>query len=98
MSHQTVQIILFKGYGGGRCCGARAWRPVECKLAAGAGGNGGAGVVGVDEAEPLAGKISWISPVARALIKSRVGDVVKLAVPGGLQELDVLSVRYPEPT
>ncbi|MBS4037025.1 MAG: GreA/GreB family elongation factor, partial [Hydrogenophaga sp.] len=44
------------------------------------------------------GQISWISPVARALIKSRVGDVVKLAVPGGLQELEVLSVRYPDPT
>ena len=43
------------------------------------------------------GYISWISPVARALIKARVGDVVKLAVPGGLQELEVLDVRYPAP-
>lgn len=54
-------------------------------------------IMGVDEADSASGQISWISPVARALIKSRVGDVVKLAVPGGLQELEVLSVRYPEP-
>lgn len=55
-------------------------------------------IIGVDEADSASGQISWISPVARALTKSRVGDVVKLAVPGGLQELEVLSVRYPEPT
>lgn len=54
-------------------------------------------IMGVDEADSASGQISWISPVARALIKSRVGDVVKLAVPGGLQELEVLDVRYPAP-
>jgi len=54
-------------------------------------------IMGVDEADSASGQISWISPVARALIKSRVGDVVKLAVPGGLQELEVLEVRYPAP-
>lgn len=53
-------------------------------------------IVGVDEAEPLAGKISWISPVARALIKAREGDTVVLRTPGGVQELDILEVRYPD--
>jgi transcription elongation factor GreB len=36
--------------------------------------------------------------VARALLKARVGDVVRLVVPGGAQDLEILSVRYPEPT
>lgn len=54
-------------------------------------------IMGVDEADSASGQISWISPVARALIKSRVGDVVKLAVPGGQQELEILEVRYPAP-
>ena len=53
-------------------------------------------IVGVDEAEPLNGKISWISPVARALIKAHEGDTVTLRTPGGVDELDVLEVRYPE--
>jgi len=52
-------------------------------------------IVGVDEAEPLAGKISWISPVARALIKAREGDTVVLRTPGGIEELDILEVQYP---
>jgi len=54
-------------------------------------------IVGVDEAEPLAGRISWISPVARALIKAREGDTVILRTPGGVEELAILEVRYPEP-
>ncbi|CAM5792632.1 transcription elongation factor GreB [Castellaniella caeni] len=53
-------------------------------------------IVGVDEAEPLAGRISWISPVARALIKAREGDVVTLRTPAGIEELDILEVRYPD--
>lgn len=54
-------------------------------------------IVGVDEAEPLTGKISWISPVARALIKAREGDTVVLRTPGGVEELEILEVNYPEP-
>ncbi|MEO6960198.1 MAG: transcription elongation factor GreB [Burkholderiaceae bacterium] len=53
-------------------------------------------IVGVDEAEPLQGTISWISPVARALTKAREGDVVTLRTPAGLDELDILEVSYPE--
>lgn len=53
-------------------------------------------IVGVDEAEPLAGKISWVSPVARALTRAREGDTVTLRTPAGIDELDVLEVSYPE--
>lgn len=52
-------------------------------------------IVGVDEAEPLQGKISWISPVARALTKAYEGDTVVLRTPGGVEELDILEVHYP---
>lgn len=51
-------------------------------------------IVGVDEAEPLNGKISWISPVARALNKARAGDTITLRTPGGVEELDILEVSY----
>ncbi|MGA0584862.1 MAG: GreA/GreB family elongation factor, partial [Castellaniella sp.] len=54
-------------------------------------------IVGVDEAEPLAGKISWVSPVARALIKAREGDTVTLRTPSGIEELDIMEIGYPEP-
>ena len=53
-------------------------------------------IVGVDEADPLNGKISWISPVARALLKAQEGDSVRLSMPGGIQELDILEVDYPD--
>lgn len=52
-------------------------------------------IVGVDEAEPLVGKISWISPVARALTKAREGETVVLRTPAGVDELDILEVSYP---
>ncbi|MFV9473702.1 transcription elongation factor GreB [Advenella sp. RU8] len=53
-------------------------------------------IVGVDEAEPLQGKISWISPVARALIKAREGDTIGLRTPSGMDELDILEISYPD--
>jgi transcription elongation factor GreB len=54
-------------------------------------------IVGIDELDPLKGKISWVSPVARALTKSREGDVVMLTTPAGVDELEILSVTYPSP-
>ncbi|HEX5127039.1 MAG TPA: transcription elongation factor GreB [Rhodocyclaceae bacterium] len=51
-------------------------------------------IVGVDEANASNGKISWISPLARALLKAREGDTVKVASPGGLREIDILEIRY----
>ncbi|MBN9369612.1 MULTISPECIES: transcription elongation factor GreB [unclassified Hydrogenophaga] len=55
-------------------------------------------IIGIDEADSTLGQVSWVAPVSRALLKARVGDVVKLAVPGGVQELEVLDVSYPAPT
>lgn len=52
-------------------------------------------IVGIDELDPLNGKISWISPVARALTKAREGDSVALKTPAGMQELEILKVEYP---
>ncbi|WP_223305010.1 MULTISPECIES: transcription elongation factor GreB [Thalassospira] len=52
-------------------------------------------IVGEDEAESLKGRISWISPVARALMKAGVGDVVTLRTPAGEDELEVLKISYP---
>lgn len=55
-------------------------------------------ILGVDEAETGLGQISWISPVARALLKSHVGDEVNLVTPNGVQQLEVLNVNYPAPS
>lgn len=51
-------------------------------------------IVGIDEVDPARGYISWVSPMARALIKAREGDRISLATPGGVEEIDVVSVRY----
>ena len=55
-------------------------------------------IVGIDELDPLKGKISWVSPVARALTKAREGDLVTLQTPLGAEELEVLGVTYPAPS
>ena len=54
-------------------------------------------ILGIDEAQSALGQVSWISPVARALLRSREGDLVKLATPSGVQEIEVLRVSYPKP-
>jgi transcription elongation factor GreB len=54
-------------------------------------------IKGIDETDNLAGEVSWIAPIARALLKARVGDEVSLMTPGGLEKLEVLEVEYPEP-
>lgn len=51
-------------------------------------------IVGVDEIDTSRGYISWISPMARALIKAQEGDVVTLRAPGGTEELEILEVKY----
>ncbi len=53
-------------------------------------------IVGVDEAEPARGLVSWVSPLARALLKAREGDTVSLFIPGGVAELEVVEVSYRE--
>jgi transcription elongation factor GreB len=54
-------------------------------------------IKGIDEADNLHGEVSWISPVARALLKAREGDEVTLVTPAGPQAIEVLEVRYPAP-
>ncbi len=51
-------------------------------------------IVGVDEIDTARGYISWVSPMARALLKAREGDTVTLRTPGGAEELDIVEVRY----
>ncbi len=55
-------------------------------------------IKGIDETDNLRGEISWVSPIARALLKSRVGDEVVLTTPGGVERIEVLAVHYPAPT
>ena len=54
-------------------------------------------IMGIDEADSLKGEVSWVSPIARALLKAREGDEVQLMTPGGPEQLEVLEVQYPEP-
>ena len=54
-------------------------------------------IKGIDESDSAQGEVSWIAPVARALLKAKVGDEVSLTTPGGLQRLEVIEVRYPAP-
>ena len=54
-------------------------------------------ILGIDEADSLRQQVTWVSPIARALLKAREGDVVKLVTPVGVQEVEVVEVRYPAP-
>ena len=54
-------------------------------------------IMGIDEADALQGQVSWISPIARTLLKSRVGDELKLLTPAGVVDIEVLDVQYPAP-
>lgn len=52
-------------------------------------------IVGVDEVDLDRGHVSWISPIARALLKARIGDALTLHTPAGTVQIDVLDVHYP---
>lgn len=54
-------------------------------------------IKGIDEADSLQGEVSWISPIARALLKAREGDEVQLVSPGGVEKIEIVAVRYPAP-
>ena len=54
-------------------------------------------IKGIDEADNQKGEVSWIAPIARALLKARVGDEVSLQTPGGIEHIEVLDVTYPAP-
>ena len=51
-------------------------------------------IVGIDEADPATGAISWVSPLARALLKAREGDIVKFMSPAGLREIEIVEINY----
>ena len=51
-------------------------------------------IVGVDELDPGRGRVSWISPIATALLKASIGDVVTMRTPRGTEELEIVAVRY----
>jgi transcription elongation factor GreB len=52
-------------------------------------------IVGIDESDSSAGQVSWVSPIARTLLKARVGDVLRLPMPERVAEIEVLDVQYP---
>ena len=54
-------------------------------------------ILGVDEADTLASEVSWLSPVATALLKSNVGDEVQMSMPDGMHTLSMVAVSYPKP-
>ena len=55
-------------------------------------------ILGIDEADSTRGEVSWVSPIARTLLKARVGDVLHLVTPAGVEDIEVLRVEYPAPT
>jgi transcription elongation factor GreB len=52
-------------------------------------------ILGLDEVDAARGVVSWISPIARALIKARAGESVRLRTPAGEENLEILEVTYP---
>ena len=51
-------------------------------------------IVGMDEVDPSRGRVSWISPIAKALLKKQPGDRVRLATPGGVEDIEIVDVSY----
>jgi transcription elongation factor GreB len=52
-------------------------------------------ILGIDEAQSAQNQVSWVSPIARTLLKARAGDVLRLVTPAGTQDIEVVSVNYP---
>ena len=55
-------------------------------------------ILGVDEADSAKGEVSWVSPIARTLLKAREGDVLQLVTPAHVDEIEVVRVVYPAPS
>ncbi|CAG1012179.1 Transcription elongation factor GreB [Burkholderiaceae bacterium] len=55
-------------------------------------------IKGIDESDSSRGEVSWIAPISRALLKSKVGDEVSLVTPVGLEKIEVVEVMYPAPS
>lgn len=54
-------------------------------------------ILGIDEVDNLQGQVSWIAPISKTLLRARIGDVVQLHTPTGVQDIEVLDVQYPAP-
>lgn len=54
-------------------------------------------ILGIDEADSSKAQVSWVSPIARTMLKARTGDVLQLVTPAGVKEIEVISVQYPAP-
>nr|MDP2191770.1 transcription elongation factor GreB [Rhodoferax sp.] len=54
-------------------------------------------ILGIDEADSSKAQVSWVSPIARTLLKAHSGDLLQLVTPAGMVEIEVLSVQYPVP-
>ena len=54
-------------------------------------------ILGIDEVDSSQGQVSWVSPIARTLLKSRLGDALRLVTPAGVVEIEVTDVQYPAP-
>ncbi len=52
-------------------------------------------ILGIDEADSSKNQVSWVSPIARTLLKTHTGDVLKLVTPAGIEDIEVISVDYP---
>ena len=53
-------------------------------------------IVGIDEADSARGEVSWVSPIARALMKAEEGDVVAVETPNGAKRVEVVKIAYEE--
>lgn len=73
---------------------ARVFFGATVTYASAAGDERTVSIVGVDEVDPARGRVSWIAPISRALLKAREGDTVTLRTPAGAEEIDILDVRY----
>lgn len=54
-------------------------------------------ILGIDEVDNMQSQVSWVSPVARALLRAHLGDVVRLSSPAGMQDIEIIDVTYPTP-
>lgn len=66
------------------------------RYASGQGAERSVTIVGIDEADSSAGRVSWVSPIARALLKAREGDMVELKTPAGIETIEVVAIAYPD--
>jgi hypothetical protein len=77
-------------------CGACVGIGSDPTLADESDAEGTVSIVGADELDPARGGVSWISPIATALLKAQVGDVVTMRTPRGTEELEIIAIRYDE--